>query len=80
MSAERTAVRRASASQQLDNRLMYATPVAGDSRDFPKFLVQVLISLVFIALGAAILFGHYNADLQKVASGWLGLILGYWLS
>jgi len=40
----------------------------------------VSISLVFIGIGVWILASGRNADLQKVACGWLGLRLGYWLS
>lgn len=46
----------------------------------PRFVVQALISLIFIGVGAWIVLGGYDADLQKVACGWLGAILGYWLS
>lgn len=54
--------------------------VAGSAEDFPKFLAALLFSLIFVGLGAWIVLGSYDADLQKVACGWLGLVLGYWLS
>jgi hypothetical protein len=54
--------------------------MAGDPRDLPKFLVQLLFSLIFVGIGVWILGGNHNPDLEKVACGWMGAVLGFWLS
>lgn len=54
--------------------------MAGDSRDLPKFLAALLFSLIFVGIGVWIIAAGKDADLQKVACGWMGLVLGYWLS
>lgn len=54
--------------------------MAGDSEDLPRFLVQVALSAVMVVAGLWIAFGHYDADVQKAAFGWLGVVIGYWLS
>ncbi|MGH2712512.1 MAG: hypothetical protein ACRDM7_01240 [Thermoleophilaceae bacterium] len=55
-------------------------PSEGDARDFPRFLVQVAITFVFLAAGLWIVFGGYDENATKAAYGWLGFLLGYWLS
>ncbi|MDQ3822276.1 MAG: hypothetical protein M3321_03445 [Actinomycetota bacterium] len=50
------------------------------SADRRRFFVAVLFSAAFFVLGAWIVLGSYDPQLQKLACGWLGLILGYWLS
>ena len=55
--------------------------MAGDSSDFPRFVVQVVVSLVLLVVGMYVLiFGHYDAALQKLAAGWVGAVVGFWLS
>jgi hypothetical protein len=55
--------------------------MAGDSHDLPKFLMQVVVSLIFIGFGIWVLSDTGSSEeLQKLASGWLGLVIGYWLS
>jgi hypothetical protein len=46
----------------------------------PRFIVQVFISLIFIGLAVWFLVGDYDPSLEKAAAGWLGLVLGFWLS
>lgn len=42
--------------------------------------MSVLVSLVMLGVGIYILLhGEANADLQKAATGWIGLVIGYWL-
>lgn len=50
------------------------------SADLVRLLMSVLVSLVMLGVGIYILLhGEANADLQKAATGWIGLVIGYWL-
>jgi hypothetical protein len=50
------------------------------SEDLVRLLMAVLISTVLMAAGLYILFTEgSNPDLQKAATGWIGVIVGYWL-
>lgn len=49
------------------------------SQDLVRLLVAVVISFVFVGAGLYILAEGGHPDLQKAATGWIGLILGYWL-
>ncbi len=45
------------------------------------YVMQVVISAVFAAAGLAVLLFHLGDDpsLSKLAAGWLGAVIGYWL-
>jgi hypothetical protein len=50
------------------------------SDDQVRLSMAVLISVVLMAAGLYILFADgSNQDLQKAATGWIGIIIGYWL-
>lgn len=42
--------------------------------------MQVLVSLITLGIAVWILAERQDADLQKFACGWIGLVVGYWLS
>jgi predicted transporter len=45
-----------------------------------RLLMAVLISVVLLGAGLYILLSkNSNSDLQKAATGWIGVIIGYWL-
>ena len=45
-----------------------------------KLLMQLIVSIALLAAGFWILLhGNASADLQKAATGWIGLVAGYWL-
>jgi hypothetical protein len=46
----------------------------------PRFVVQATISVVFVVAGFVILLTDDSPDIQKLAAGWLGTVLGFWLS
>jgi hypothetical protein len=49
-------------------------------RTSPEFWARVTISAVFVAAGfAVLLFGAGEQSTAKMAAGWLGAVLGYWL-
>jgi hypothetical protein len=56
---------------------MNATPTGATRR----FVVQVTVSVVFAAAGFAVLLFHLGHDpsLSKLAAGWLGAVVGFWL-
>jgi hypothetical protein len=42
--------------------------------------MQVAVSIALLAVGLFVLLsGHGDADLQKAAGGWVGVVVGYWL-
>ncbi len=42
--------------------------------------MQVAVSLALLGAGLLVLLtGHGDADLQKAAGGWVGVVVGYWL-
>jgi hypothetical protein len=46
-----------------------------------KFVVQVVLSCVFVIAGLAVLIFHAggsSAALEKLAAGWIGVVLGFW--
>lgn len=50
-------------------------------------VMQILVSLTLLLMGILVLTAPnvvfpaaLSQDLQKVASGWIGVVLGYWLS
>ncbi len=45
-----------------------------------KLLMQLVVSLVLLGAGFWVLLHHgSDPDLQKAATGWIGLVAGYWL-
>jgi hypothetical protein len=45
-----------------------------------RLLMAVLISVALMGVGLYILLSESsNSDLQKAATGWIGVIIGYWL-
>lgn len=45
-----------------------------------RLLMAALISVVLMGAGLYILLSKgSNQDLQKAATGWIGIIIGYWL-
>jgi hypothetical protein len=46
-----------------------------------SFVVQVVVSVVFAGAGFAVLLFHLGHDpsLSKLAAGWLGAVIGFWL-
>jgi hypothetical protein len=48
--------------------------------DLIRLLMAVLISVVLLAAGMYVLLAHHgDSDLQKLAGGWIGVVVGYWL-
>lgn len=49
-------------------------------RDEVEFPIRVCISAIFVAAGfAVLLFGAGQEGTAKLAAGWLGAVLGFWL-
>ena len=49
-------------------------------RASPDFWARLLISAIFVVAGfAVVLFGAGEQSTAKMAAGWLGAVLGYWL-
>jgi hypothetical protein len=48
------------------------------NRDEVTLAVQVFVTVVLLASGIWILTGDFDQDVKKIASGWVGLMLGYW--
>ncbi len=45
-----------------------------------RLAMAALLTVVLMAAGLIILFeDSANADLQKAATGWIGIVIGYWL-
>jgi hypothetical protein len=45
-----------------------------------EFVVQVCLPAIFVAAGfAVLLFGVGQDSSAKMAAGWLGAVLGFWL-
>jgi VanZ family protein len=46
-----------------------------------SFVAQVVVSVVFAGAGFAVLLFHLGHDpsLSKLAAGWLGAVIGFWL-
>lgn len=50
------------------------------NEDEVKLIMQVDVSLVMLGAGLWILLGAgAGPDLEKAATGWIGLVVGYWL-
>jgi hypothetical protein len=61
--------------------------VAGLRSEPRPAVVRILVSLVLLAAGILILtapnvvFGQkFDDDVQKIAAGWVGAVIGYWLA
>jgi hypothetical protein len=49
-------------------------------RDEAEFVIRVCVSTIFVAVGfAVLLFGAGQDGTAKLAAGWLGAVLGFWL-
>jgi hypothetical protein len=49
-------------------------------RDEAEFLIRVWVSAIFVAAGfAVLLFGVGQEGTARLAAGWLGAVLGFWL-
>jgi hypothetical protein len=49
-------------------------------RDEAEFILRVCVSAIFVAAGfAVLLFGLGQESSAKLAAGWLGAVLGFWL-
>jgi small-conductance mechanosensitive channel len=49
-------------------------------RDEAEFVIRVVVSAVFVAVGLAVLlFGLGQEGTARLAAGWLGAVLGFWL-
>lgn len=48
------------------------------NRDEVTLAVQVIVTLTLLVAGIVILMGDYDQDVKKIASGWVGICLGYW--
>lgn len=44
-----------------------------------RVLVQVALTIILVIVALALLIGGYSSpSVQKLAAGWLGIVLGYW--
>ena len=51
-----------------------------DDRDEAEFLIRVWVSAIFAAAGfAVLLLGVGQEGTARLAAGWLGAVLGFWL-
>jgi hypothetical protein len=54
--------------------------VSQASKDLAKLIGAGVVSIVLLVVGIYVLFnGKSSSDLQKAATGWIGLVAGYWL-
>jgi hypothetical protein len=50
------------------------------ARAKPEFWARLLVSTIFSIAGfAVVLFGPGDQSSAKMAAGWLGAVLGFWL-
>ncbi len=50
------------------------------NRDDVEVVMRVCISAIFVVVGfAVLLFGLGQESSAKLATGWLGAVLGFWL-
>lgn len=50
------------------------------SRERAEFVMRVCVSATFVVVGfAVLLFGVGQDSSAKLAAGWLGAVLGFWL-
>jgi hypothetical protein len=61
--------------------------VAGFRSEPRPAVMRIFVSLVLLAAGILILtapnflFAHkFDDDVQKIAAGWVGAVIGYWLA
>lgn len=45
-----------------------------------KLAMQVFVSLFALIAGVIVLSGDHDATIKHAASGWIGAVVGYWLS
>jgi peptidoglycan biosynthesis protein MviN/MurJ (putative lipid II flippase) len=49
-------------------------------RDDAEFAMRISISAIFVVVGfAVLLFGLGDQSSARMAAGWLGAVLGFWL-
>jgi uncharacterized membrane protein len=49
-------------------------------RDEAEFIIRVCVSALFVIVGfAVLLFGAGQEGTARLAAGWLGAVLGFWL-
>ena len=48
-------------------------------KQFSRVIMQIIISLIVIVAGFYIILNYEDANLQKLASGFIGTVIGYWL-
>ena len=45
-----------------------------------QLIMQIVVSLVILGAGLYVILSQkYSADAQKMASGWIGMVIGFWL-
>lgn len=50
------------------------------SEDMARLTIQAVVSGLFLAAGFAVLLaGVGDETLEKLAAGWVGAVLGFWL-
>jgi|GEM_PF-5068474 len=55
-----------------------AGPGDPQKRAVYEIVVQICLTAVMVAAALYVLCNNYNDTAQKLASGWLGTVLGYW--
>jgi hypothetical protein len=55
------------------------------THDKVRTWMQVVISLILLITGILVLIGpswlpHFDESTKKIAAGWFGAVIGYWLS
>jgi uncharacterized membrane protein len=57
-----------------------AAGLQGSGADKTRVIIQIIISLALIGAGIYVILSNtYSEATQKIASGWVGLVVGYWL-
>jgi hypothetical protein len=52
---------------------------SNEPSDRVKLAMQVVVSALLLVAGLIIILTVHSQDTQKLASGWIGAVLGYWL-
>jgi hypothetical protein len=45
-----------------------------------RAVMQIVISLALLTFGFYVLTGNYDDGVQEFAAGWVGAVVGFWLS
>lgn len=69
---------------QIGSQLAFAaktvTKPSDEASSLIRLAMEVFVSLVAIGAGIWVLVsGTGSADVQKIATGWMGVVLGFWL-